>query len=80
MSVHISPRRLRTLLVSAVWVAVAQVGLALSASAQTMVESSAEARFQLDLHVPEAKDGKTKSPLAGRDNVRAGPRVHVSAL
>ena len=49
MSVHTSLRRVRSLLAVGAWVCIAQ-----PAGAQTLVESSAEARFQLDLHVPDA--------------------------
>jgi hypothetical protein len=54
MSVHGSLHPIRTLLALGAWVVVVQAGVAKPLVAQTLVESSAEARFQLDLHVPDA--------------------------
>ena len=49
MTVRIPPRGVATLLALGAFAAVVQ-----QAHAQTLVESSAEARFQLDLQVPQA--------------------------
>ena len=48
-SIRISLSSVRTLLALGAWIGVVQ-----HAGAQTLVESSAEARFQLDLQVPQA--------------------------
>ena len=48
-SIRISPSSVRTLLGLGAWIVVVQ-----HAGAQTLVESSAEARFQLDMQVPQA--------------------------
>jgi hypothetical protein len=47
-------RIVSAIFVRALLVAYVLVGLAVRANAQTLVESSVEARFQLDLHVPDA--------------------------
>ena len=49
MTVRILPRGVATLLAFGAFAAVVQ-----QAHAQTLVESSAEARFQLDMQVPQA--------------------------